>query len=275
MENNTVETPLVTNPVPVSSPAAPGIVQQPTPKKSRIKFILPLIVVGLIILFIFVLNNNQSQNSSTQTSLLPTPTPVSNLATYKNPAGFSIIYPKEETNNGACNPDGSAKEIKSKHIILEDGNTVYISFPTVAVIKYKQDGDSTSGTTCTVQNVDINLQKNSWDKNHLGAERYTYSRINSDADLIALSESVFGKECATIGKQAITGKDGVFKIVPGNDEEKSGHGLVCYNDFESDFFYSETNKVAVVGNIWQVCTKSQVKVANGFGSGCGAQITFP
>jgi hypothetical protein len=73
MENNT-QAPLVTNQTPVDpiSAATPSF-----PKKSKLKFIIPVVVVVLLVLFAglftFVLNNSKQQNANIKTSESPTP----------------------------------------------------------------------------------------------------------------------------------------------------------------------------------------------------------
>jgi hypothetical protein len=279
----------------VNSPPAPEKEKQVPAKKLRLKFTLPLLIVGLLILliglFIFVLNNSKNPNLAEETSLSSTPTPTSiptftpanTLTTYKNPAGFSIVYPKEDTNyNGPCNPDSSRRKSTDKHTIFEDGKSIYISFPTTSVVKLKTDPiKGVVPYMCTMQNIDINLLEGDGWVELPGASvvkpdaiKYTYSYINSDSDLIALAESVLGKSCSIISQKVPTGQDGVFKIVPTGDYPGFETEL-CAGEFKRDFFYSVKNKVAVVGNLFQECTKSQVKIANGFGNGCGAQVTFP
>lgn len=61
----------------VNSPPAPEKEKQVPAKKLRLKFTLPLLIVGLLILliglFIFVLNNSKNPNLAEETSLSPTP----------------------------------------------------------------------------------------------------------------------------------------------------------------------------------------------------------
>ena len=216
------------------------------------------------------------------------PTPPIPISTYTNSAGFFIAYASTGNNVAVCNPDNSTTFILQPRKVFQDGNKIYLSFPTTAV---RVDKVTSNGyvvpASCSVKTTDINLLENGWDEYGTSsgepqltmypeAIKFIYKTITSDADIVSLSQQVFGNGCTNFIKQPISSEPNVYSIRVSDKNGMSGVGgeSKCGTNYGYDFYYSVKNNVAVAGNMLQNCPLPQVDVSGGVRRSCGAEIVF-